>query len=159
MKFGIYITLILWCFSCTHHEINEYDINDVQVNSDNASKNNLKNDLQLISIMYSDLFGLTIPNSTLNDLNEAYVSFGDKHLIVERITQNFLLNPLAIVPSDSAMRVNPEKFITDAYRRFLIRSPSEAERWYIKENIEQSNNLTAKDIYYVILTSDEYKHY
>ena len=109
--------------------------------------------------MYADLFGNSIPNKTLTDLNKAYISFGDKNIIIERITQNFLLHPDAQVPQDSVMRSDPEKFINEAYKKFLIRNPADAELWYIKSTIEQSNNLTARDLYFAILTSEEYKHY
>jgi len=154
---GLFLSAML--LSCKKHEINQYEINNVNVTSNSGSKNNLKNDLQLISIMYSDLYGNSIPSTTLQNLYNGYISFGDKNIIVEKITQNFLLDPLAVVPSDSIMRLDPDTYITNAYKKFLIRTPSEAELWYIKNTIEQSNNLTSRDVYYAILTSEEYKHY
>lgn len=161
MMKNIFIAL---CFgllvsSCTKHEVNKYEINNVPLQGENTQKNNLKSDLQLISIMYTDLFGQSIPNNQLKYLNQAYTSFGDKDVVIERITQNFILDPLALIPSDSTMRSDPEKFISDAYKRFYVRTPTESEVWFLKNEIEGNTTLRSLDVFYAILTSDEYKYY
>jgi hypothetical protein len=155
----IILILIIIGSACTKHKINEYEINDVVVTTNHNHKKNLKSDLQFISIMYSDLFNNSIPSNKLKNLTTAYNSFGDKNIIISKITHNFLLDPLASIPSNSEMRGNVIKFVDDTYRKFYVRTPSEAESWYLNNLINSNLELEPRDIYFSFLTSEEYKYY
>ena len=159
MKQLLFIAVLLSSLACTKHQINEYEINDVVVTSNHNSKKNLKSDLQFISIMYSDLFRNTIPNKKLKSLTKGYNSFGDKNIIINKITHNFLLDPLSQIPSENEMRSNVKKFVEESYQNFYVRSPDQAELWYLQNMINSNLELTARDIYYSFLTSEEYKYY
>ena len=152
--FALFILL-----SCTRHEVNEYNINPVVVNQDGANKENLKSSDQFITLLYADLYETSISYSELNKLQRLLESFGDKNVIIERIAQNMLNDPLAKIPNDSVLVQDPEAFIKETYNIFLTRDPLEAEIWYIKDLIKSNLDLTAKEIYYGFITSEEYKYY
>ena len=159
MKRFLAIALLPVFLACTKHKVNEYEINEVVVTTNHNNKKNLKSDLQFISIMYSDLVGNTIPSKKLKNLTTAYNSFGDKNIIIDRITRNFLLDPSADIPDDLEMRSDVKQFIKDTYKKFYVRNPNEAEIWYLEKSINENLDLTATDIYYAFLTSEEYKYY
>jgi hypothetical protein len=158
-KIVLVFFLIVSIVGCKKQIVNEYVVDDVHVSSETGNKANLKSDLQLITIMYADVFGTSISSEKLKGLNQAYVSFGDKDIVIDRITHYFLSDAAAQIPSDNYMRFNPDQFITEAYKKFFVRNPSEAELWYLKKVINESSSLAARDIYYAILTSEEYKYY
>ena len=157
MLLMLFAVAIFW--SCEKQIVNEYGINAVHVSSQNSDKKNLKSDLQLITIMHADVFGTAITNEKLKALNQAYVSFGDKDIVIDRITQHFLTDSKADIPTTSYMRLNLTQFITAAYVRFYVRQPSEAEMWYLKKIITDDLSITARDVYYALLTAEEYKYY
>jgi hypothetical protein len=86
-------------------------------------------------------------------------SFGDKNVIIERIAQNMLTDPLVNIPTDNVMRDNLPEFISETYNRFYTRQPSEAEIWYLQNLINNNAELTVVEVYYAFLTSEEYKYY
>jgi hypothetical protein len=144
---------------CKKQVVNEYTLNPVYVNGQSGTKGNLKADLQLITIMHADIFGSAIGTNELNGLTQAYMSLGDKDIVIDRITQHFLTDSDADIPTDLFMRTNLDQFITEAYNRFYVRQPSEAELYFLKKVIQENNSLTAKDVYYAMLTAEEYKYY
>ena len=154
-----YLLAFFFLASCTRHEVNEYNINPVVVNQDGANKENLKTSDQFISLLYADLYETSISYSELNKLQRLLESFGDKNVIIERIAQNMLNDPLAKVPNDSTLTQNTDGFIKNTYNLFLTRNPSEAEVWYLRDLINSSPNLSTKEIYYGFITSEEYKYY
>lgn len=145
--------------ACKKQVVNEYELNPIHVSSQNGTKGNLKTDLQLITIMYADVFGKSISSEELKGLNQAYLSFGDKDIVIDRITQHFLTDAAADIPDNLYMRTNLDQFITDAYSRFYVRQPSEAELYFLKKAIQDNSKLTARDVYYAMLTAEEYKYY
>ena len=158
-KLVTYLFAFIVLSSCTRHEVNEYNINPVVVNADGINKENLKSSDQFITLLYTDLYETSISFAELNKLQRLFDSFGDKNVIIERIAQNMLNDPLAKIPNDSILRQDPENFIKNTYNVFLTRNPSEAEVWYIRDLIQSNSNLTAKEIYYSFITSEEYKYY
>ncbi len=159
MRNWILIFAIVFGVSCKREEINQYDINKIQVNAGGSQKKNLKSDIQFISLLYTDLYETTIPSETLKKLELLQSSFGDKNVVVERISQNMLSDPLANIPSDSIMFYNSTEFIIRTYNLFLTRQPSEAEIWFLKDLIVKNPKLTTKEFYYGFITSEEYKYY
>lgn len=159
-KYLLGSALVFAIFSgCKKQEVVKYTLNEQYVSSSNANKANLKSDLQLITIMHADVFGTSISSEELKALNQAYISFGDKDIVIDRITQYFLTNAGAIVPSNAAMRADIDQFIVDSYVRFYIRQPNEAEVWYLRKIIEDNTSMTPRDVYYALLTAEEYKYY
>ncbi|MEL6649211.1 MAG: hypothetical protein AAFQ87_00255 [Bacteroidota bacterium] len=136
-----------------------YEVNEVDIRSTNLEKNNLKSDLEFLSLVYSDLFGTTVPENTLTQMLNSYNSIGDKTLIADYLIRNMLNAPNAGVPSDQEMRGDVEAFIGATYKKFYVREASEYERWYLKQAIEQDPDLSPEQIYYAFLTSDEYRYY
>ncbi len=154
---GLFSALLL--LGCKKQEVVKYEISDQYVSSSSATKGNLKSDLQLITIMYADVFGTSIGSDELKGLNQAYISFGDKDIVIDSITQYFLTQSGADIPSNSAMRDNIDQFIIDSYVRFYVRKPNEAEVFYLKKIIEDNQSISPRDVYYALLTAEEYKYY
>ncbi len=136
-----------------------YEVNEVEINPSSLKKNNLKSDLEFISLAYSDLYGTTIPEQALLQMVQAYNSLGDKQLIADYIIKNLINAPGAQVPSSQAMRRDVDRFINDTYKKFYVREPDEYERWFFQQLIDQDASITPELIYYSFLTSDEYRYY
>lgn len=159
MKALTYTCVILLFLSCKRQEVNEYAIDPVVVTQNGSNKENLKTPDQFITLLYTDLYETSISYSELNKLQRLLESFGDKNVVIERIAQNMLNDPLANLPNDSVLTANPESFIKDTYKLFLTREATEAEVWYISNLISSNPELTVKEIYYGFITSEEYKYY
>ena len=75
------ISLIITGSSCKKELTKEYVyiVDSVNVTKSGVYKPNTKNNIEFISIAYSDLFGATISNDKLTNLSIAYDAFGDKN--------------------------------------------------------------------------------
>lgn len=156
--FAIAIT-IAFGVSCKREVTKQYAIDEVELYTSASEKKNLKTDEQFISILYSDLFGTAITNTKLQELNQAYTSMGDKFLIIDILIKSMLADPAAQVPTKAAMDAQPESFVETAYKTLLVRNPTKQEEWFLVNQIEKNKTLEPIDIYYAILTSDEYRYY
>lgn len=136
-----------------------YHVNPEKVYQNAAEKRSLKSESEFISIAYSDLFGNAISYNELQKIQDPYLSFGDKSLIVDLIIRNFLSKPNVDIPTDAAMRSNVASFVTDAYLKIYNRKPNEFEQWKMEQLINTDNAITAELIYYALLTSNEYRYY
>jgi hypothetical protein len=145
--------------ACKKETIYTYEVNEVTVDQPGALKPNVKSDLEVISIAYSDLFGATISSSELEALSLSYQSFGDKRLVIEMIILNFLNDPSVQIPTDAAMRANVESFVEASYRKFFVREPTAFERWFVSDLIRKDAGLTPDLVYYAFMTSAEYRFY
>lgn len=145
--------------SCKREVTKQYEIDEVNLYTSASEKKNLKSDEQFISILYSDLFGTAITNSKLQELNQAYTSLGDKSLIIDILIKSMLADPGALVPTTQAMRDEPEYFVQTAYKTLLVRKPTKQEEWFLINQIEKNEALEPMDIYYSMLTSEEYRYY
>ena len=157
---GIGLVILATFFQgCQREVVEQYQVNEISLYSSASEKKNLKTDDQFISILYTDLFGKSIDNEELKRLNTAYSSLGDKALVIDIMIRSMLVNSEAIIADKNAMRARPEEFIEETYKRFLVRQPNEQEKWFLKNKIENNGGLKPVDIYYAILTSDEYRYY
>lgn len=145
--------------SCKKELIYTYEVDQVEVEQPGAVKPNVKSDLEVLSIAYSDLFGTSIPADQLEALSLSYQSFGDKRLVMDMVILNFLNDPGAQVPTDAAMRANIESFVEDCYKKFFVREPSAFEKWFVSDMIRKDANLTPDVVYYGFMTSTEYRFY
>ena len=157
--------LVTGCFlvflsgGCTKEKTFVYEVQDETIQAESGDKATAKTTTEFISIAYSDLFGTTIPQDKLFKLNIAYNSFGDKKLIEDRIIRNFLNDPNVILPSDQDMHNDIGIFVINAYKKFFNRLPDEFEKYYLVNLIQTDTNITAVDVYYAIMTSNEYRYY
>jgi hypothetical protein len=151
--------LLLLLGGCKKEIIYTYEVNDVDVSQPGSAKPNVKSDLEVLSIAYSDLFGTSIPADELEAMSLSYQSFGDKRLVLDMIILNFLNEPGVQVPTDAAMRTDIEGFVDASYRKFFVREPSAFERWFVSDLIRKDAGLTPDLVYYAFMTSVEYRFY
>lgn len=154
---GLCISLLL--LGCQQEDIYVYEVNPVDVTQAGIDKVNLKSDLEFLSLAYADLFGTTIPSSTLNVMMQSYESVGDKSLIADIIIRNLLNSPTASIPTDAEMRGDIDQFINETYKKFYIRLPGEYEYWFLEKFITEDQDVSPEMVYYAFLTSDEYRYY
>jgi hypothetical protein len=153
------ITALLLGNGCKKEIVYTYGVDDVTVAQPGAIKPNVKSDLEVLSIAYSDLFGTTIPADKLETLALSYQSFGDKRLVMDMVILNFLNDPNVVIPTDAAMRVDVDAFVNASYRKFFVREPSAFERWFVGDQIRKDASLTPDLVYYAFMTSAEYRFY
>ncbi len=156
---GLLVLTIVLSTSCKKDMVTQYQIRDVELYSSASDKKNLKSDEQFISIMYTDIFEKSISNEQLLSMNKAYTSIGDKSLIIDILIKSLLADQSASIPTIAEMRADPETFVQDTYKRFLVRLPSKQEQWFLTNQIANNNKLEPIDIYYAVLTSEEYRYY
>lgn len=145
--------------SCKRENVYTYELNDVHISQEGAYKPNVKTDLEFISIAYTDLFGSTISSAELENMAKAYVSFGDKRLMIDMIILNWLNEPTVQVPTDADMRADIDGFVEATYQKFYIRQPTAFEKWYFIDKIEGDAGLSPDLVYYAFMTSNEYRYY
>lgn len=136
-----------------------YEVNTQTIYSSNAQKNKQKSPELIISIMYADIFNQGIPTNELLEIAEIYLATGDKTMFNELIFSHFLKDPSAIVPSDAQMRADIGQFVEDTYIKFYQREPSEYEKHYLINLIEDDANMTVENVYTSIILSNEYFFY
>lgn len=153
----IFSALLLPAYSSCSRDV-VYDLGTLQP-SDSGTKTELKDDLQFMSMAYRDLFGAEIPAPELQMLREAYNSIGDKELIIDKVVQALLLSPDLVLPPDTELAADPEGFLTATYKKFFLREPSAFEQAFWQAKLAQDTTLNVRDIYYVFMTSNEYKYY
>ena len=159
MKYIKLLFISCMLISCQTDKLYLYEVNPVEVTQAGVEKQNLKSDLEFLSLAYADLFGETIPEALLNHMVDSYASLGDKALMADIIVRNLLNSPKAKVPDKSEMRSDVRGFITETYKKFYVREPGEYELWYFENLITSNTEITPEIIYYAFLTSDEYRYY
>lgn len=152
-------SLLVFGNACKITELNIYELEEFHLEEQIGSKKNIKSDLQLISIAYSDLFGKEIPSDELNYYMESYDSIGDKVLVIDIIVRNFLNRSDVVIPSSTEMRNAPDRFVKESYKKFLVRQPTNSELWYFTNMISNHPELKPIHIYYALIVSDEYRYY
>lgn len=138
---------------------NEYGVNTVTLYPSTADKNKLKSDEQYVSILYANLFQKALSASDVLVVSNCIKSIGDKQLAREVLISNFLNEPDVIIPTDNEMKADPDKFVEDAYERFLVRKPTEAEKTYFVNYIQANPDVEAEMVYFAFAMSNEYLYY
>jgi hypothetical protein len=151
--------LVLILLSCTKEEVNQYKVDTVTLYNSASEKKNLKTDAQFLSILYTDLFGISITAQEMTILVNSYNSLGDKSLVIDMLTKSMLVSPEANIPTETEMRSNAESFINDAFKRFYVREASPQEVWFFTNLIGNDADLMPVDIYYSMFTANEYRYY
>lgn len=159
MKKLLYIACFLALYSCEPESKFEYEVNPLNVTQPGGDKNNVKTTTEFISIAYADLFGTSIPQSKLVNLSVAYSSFGDLKVIEDRIIRNLINDPAAQIPAGIAVGGDTVLFINNSYKKLFNRDASEFEKYTWLQHIRNNPSITPLLVYYVLMTSDEYRFY
>ncbi len=159
--FLIYASILfILIASCKKETSFLYEVDPVSVAQNGGSaKNNVKSTTEFISIAYADIFGTNISTSYLQDLNTVYTAFGDKKMIEDRIIRAFLNSPSAIIPGAVSVGGDTAVFVVNTYKKLYNREPNEFEKYYTVQLIRTEPYMSAKVIYYALMTSDEYRYY
>jgi hypothetical protein len=136
-----------------------YEVNKVPVTPPNTVKDKEKTEEQYISILYANLFQKALSANKLVEATDVIASIGDKTLAHEVIISNFMNDPNIRIPADSVMRKNVDLFIELTYKRFLIRNPTELEKTWFRNFIENNPKVTPELIYMAFALSNEYYFY
>lgn len=153
------LALVLLVSACKKEKTYVYQVNDVVVANSGTEKPNVKTQTEFISIAYTDIFGTTISQEALNELETAYISFGDKGVIEDLIIKNLLNQSGNTIPSQETMDNDPSAFVQNTYRKLFNREPNEYELWYHLDLISKNSNSTPELFYFALMTSDEYRQY
>ena len=157
----IYLMLCLLCcslWSCKEKTY-VYEVNDLTVSPNSGEKTKEKSTEQFVSIVYANMFQRGISSSEMVDLSDLIRSIGDKQIAYEVIIAKLMTDPELSLPSSSEMRNDMPKFVTETYRRFYVRDPSEAEKTWWINYIETRPDITPELVYYAFATSNEYYFY
>jgi hypothetical protein len=136
-----------------------YDVGNEVVYESNAEKTKQKTSAQYVSILYSNLFQSSIPQSELTDLSELRTAIGDKQIADNLIINDYTHSSNVQIPTDAQMRADIPTFVEETYIRFFLRKPSPYEARFMKESIESDAGLTPALIYSAFAESNEYKFY
>ena len=160
MKYAISILSILVVLGLSSCEKDkEYEVNEGSILPPNANKTKLKSNQQYIAILYANLFQTALSSDNLFEASECIQSIGDNTLAHEVLISNYMNKPDVILPTNEEMRADLDVFITETYNRFLVRSPTEAERQYFKNYINTHPNVKPELIYFSFALSNEYQYY
>lgn len=158
---------LVFGFSSCKKKINEtvvydnviYDLDQQDLYQSNVEKTKQKSPAQFISILYADLYGTSMPNTQLLDLNELSLSIGDKVMFNELLLSDWVNDAGSAVPTDAVMRADIDQFIEDTYLRFFLRYPTAYEQIYLKSQIEGDPDLSPALVFTAFATSNEYQFY
>lgn len=153
------LILLLAISACKDEKRYIYEVEEQEIYQSANDKRNLKTTTQFISIAYNDLFGSNITNQQLTQFDVALQSFGDKNVVQEMIVKNLINRGGTQIPADLAMRADVARFVEQTYLRVYNRKPNEFEAWKMKDLIEKNTEVTAKMVYYSLMTGEEYKYY
>jgi hypothetical protein len=159
------ILILTLGYSCKKEVI--FEVDNMGLALINADKKKQKTTTQFVSILYANLFQKALSASKQVEVKNVIESIGDKKVAYEILISNFLNEPDVLVPSDSLMlssENNLDGFITESYNRFLVRQPTEAERTFFQNYINQNapgntKKQFAELVYFAFALCDEYQYY
>ncbi len=153
------LVLLIFSSSCTKNPEPLFILNDVELYPNSAAKTKIKTNQQWVAILHANLFQTALSSNELFEISECIESIGDKELAREVIISNFMNEEGVIMPTEDEMRADIEKFIEDTYTRFLVRFPTESEKtWYINY-IDNNPFVTPELVYFSFSLSNEYLYY
>jgi len=158
----LFLPLVLFCMLFCHCKKDVeriYEVNNIDLLPPNTIKNKNKTNEQYVSIVYANLFQKALSANQLFEISQCLQSKGDQVLAREVLISNLMNKKNVIIPTDSVMRLDIDKFITETYIRFLVRRPTEAEKTYFRNYVKSNANVTPELIYFSFALSDEYMFY
>ncbi len=145
--------------ACKKEQVGLYELNEVQLLPDAASKDKLKTNQQFVSILYTNLFQAGLPGGDVFELDQLFQSIGDKDLAKEVLISNFFNDGSVQLPTTTEMNTDLDGFIETTYKRFFIRLPNEAEKTWLRNFIQSNPYITPEIVYFSFALSNEYKYY
>jgi hypothetical protein len=152
------VTLVL-AFTGCQKDYYVYEINDQTILPVNSQKIKPKSITQYISILYTNFFQRAISPNSMLQAQKAIESVGDKQVAFDILLSKYMNDPKVILPTVESMRQDPEGFIRNTYRRFLVREPTEAELNWMLNYIRSRPNVTPEHFYFAFGTCNEHFHY
>lgn len=150
--------LILSIFSCKEKSY-LHEVTEINLSQNNADKNKEKTPEVFINIAYANLYQEALSANKLVDATEVITSIGDKQVAYETLIAKMMADPDVILPNTSEMRADLESFIIEGYKRFFVRFPTEAEKFWWINYLNSHPNLTAEHVYFSMATCNEYYYY
>ncbi len=151
-------TLALFLAGC-QKDYYVYEINDQTILPVNSQKIKPKSITQYISILYTNFFQKAISPNSMLQAQKAIESVGDKQVAFDILLSKYMNDPKVILPTVESMRQDPEGFIRNTYRRFLVREPTEAELNWMLNYMQSRPNVTPEHFYFAFGTCNEHFHY
>lgn len=155
----LWLLFALFFASCEKDVLVTYDVNQVGLEDKSLIKDRVKTNKQFISILYTSLHQKAISSNQLIRTERVIESFGDKRLINEVIVSNYMNNGEVVMPTNEEMRADLDQFITDTYKLFFVRIPSEIEKAYFVNYLEANPDVTPELVYTAFASCDEFHFY
>jgi hypothetical protein len=154
MKFCIatffFVIMVLGCHRTT-------DLGEITIANSSIKKRQKKTHEQFIQIAYIDLFNKTIESQRLSWTKNTFDSQEDDDINYSLFIKKIIDEASTQIPSDSVMRRETNKFIEDSYLNFYGRYPNGYEKKSLVDIITNDKGMSVKKIYYVLMTSEEYR--
>jgi hypothetical protein len=111
--------------------------------------------------LYTNLFQQALSAGEIYKAGQCITSIGDKELAREVIISNFMnfTSPLPLIPTNTDMRSDIDRFVQETYERFLIRRPTEGEKQYFRNEIISDPSRSPEIVYFSFALSNEYLFY
>jgi len=151
--------VLILSFSSCQKDYFVYEINDQKILPVNSQKIKPKSITQYISILYTNFFQRAISPNSMLQAQKAIESVGDKQVAFDILLSKYMNDPKVILPTVESMKQDPEGFIRNTYRRFLVREPTEAELNWMLNYIKSRPNVTPEHFYFAFGTCNEHFHY
>ena len=157
--------VMLFFTACKKEKEKLYDVNQIKLLPSGSGKAKLKTNEQYIAILYTNLFQKALSANQIFDISRTMESIGDQELAREVVISNFLNKQGVILPSHKEMWDDTDEFIIDTFNRFYVRNPTEAEKTYLKDYIQQnsdpadSSRVSPEIVYFSFALSNEYMYY
>lgn len=158
-KISFLVFILLITAACSRESQTIYEVNNVNITGADAPKTKPKTNEQYISILYANLYGRSLSANELSEASSAIASLGDKNLSHDMIVSTLINSPEIKLPANDLMRIETDKFITDTYKRFLIRIPTQAELTYWNNYVKSHPTLTVQQVFTAFALCDEYGYY
>jgi len=153
------ICAIMLTFSNCQKDFYVYEIEDQTILPVNSQKIKPKSVPQYISILYTNFFQKAISPNSMLQAQQAIESIGDKQVAFDILLSKYMNDSKVILPTLESMQKDPEGFIRNTYRRFLVREPTEAELNWMLNYIKSRPNVTPEHFYFAFGTCNEHFHY
>lgn len=151
-------TVLAFLASCRKQDVT-YGLNDFELYDDASQKDKLKSSEQYIKILYTQLFHTPPTENYLAELSMVLTSIGDQEMAREIVVSNFFNNANVSLPTVQEMNADLGLFVEDTFRNFYLRLPSEAEKEWVVQYIQQHSGMTPELVYFSFALSNEYLHY
>jgi hypothetical protein len=165
-KLITYTAVIILTFgfsNCKKETIEDtvFEVNQVKLYPSASSKLKEKTESQWIAVLYTNLFQQALSAGEIYKAGQCITSIGDKELAREVIISNFMnfTSPLPLIPTNTDMRSDIDRFVQETYERFLIRRPTEGEKQYFRNEIISDPSRSPEIVYFSFALSNEYLFY